>query len=152
MARILAALATTRHSDELPRRVVEAARSRGADVDLLLVTEKEEIDRLYQLRADPFLIGDRPMAEILAGIEEEHRRMLRERADEIERLAGEVGVQVARREVQTDYETAVARALEEGTCDVVIWLRHNRSFIARFFLGADEDEVVAVELARRDPT
>lgn len=147
MSRILAALATTRHSDGLASQVVGEAASRHATLTLLLVTEKEEIDRVYQLRADPFLIGDRPLADILRGIEEEHARMLDEWATDIEHMAREAGVGVERLVAEGSYDTAVARAVAEGSYDVVYWLRHNRGFIARFFLGTDEDEVVRVETA-----
>ena len=105
---------------------------------------------MYQLRADPFLIGDRPLAEILRGIEEEHVRMLDEWATELELLARAAGVAVERLAVEGSYDTAVAHAVAEGAYDVVFWLRHNRSFIARFFLGTDEDEVVRVETGGRD--
>ena len=43
------------------------------------------------------------------------------------------------------YEAAVAQEVAKGSYDVVFWLRQSRGFIARFFLGSDEDEVVRVE-------
>jgi hypothetical protein len=46
------------------------------------------------------------------------------------------------------YEAEVARAAAEGKFAVLFWLRQNRGFMARFFLGADEDVVVRVEPTR----
>ncbi len=148
MNQILCALATTRHASALGEQAVAEARRRGASLALLLVTETDELDRVYQLRSDPMLVGTRPLEHILPEIAEEHRRILLEEADQIERLAAASGVAITRIEASGRYERAVAEAVAAGAYEVVFWLRHNRGFIARFFLGSDEDEVVRVEPRR----
>lgn len=145
MSRILVALATTRHSDELGRRAVVEAEKKGASITLLLVAESEEIDRIHQLKSDPLLLGTRELDEILGEIEEEHRRMLDEHAGEIERLAGDRGVSVERIEASGRYDRLVGDIVAHGDYEVVYWLKHSRGFVARFFLGADQDEIVRVE-------
>jgi nucleotide-binding universal stress UspA family protein len=145
LIRILVALATTRHADAIGRQAVEEAAKIGAEIDLLLVTEKEEIDRVYQLKSDPFLLGTRPLDAVLGEIEEEHRRMLAEQAEEIERFAADASVKVQRLKATGSYEREIARVAAQGDYRVIYWLRQNRGFIARFFLGADQDEVVRVE-------
>jgi nucleotide-binding universal stress UspA family protein len=147
---ILVALATTRHSEALGPLAMTEARGSESSITLLLVHERDEIDRVYQLRSDPRLVGTVALEDVLAQIEEEHRRILEEHAREIERLATEAKVPVERRVVHGRYEDQVERLVAEGSWDVVLWLRHNRGFIARFFLGADEDEIVRVE-PRRPP-
>lgn len=147
-SRILVALATTRHSDELGPRAVEEAKALGLPLTLLLVTEREEIDRVYQLRSDPLLLGPRPLEEILGEIEEEHRRMLERQEAEIERLAVREGVDVETIAVAGRYEDELARAIQAGDYRVIYWLKLNRGFLARFFLGADAAEVVRVERRR----
>lgn len=146
--KVLCALATTRHASELGQRAVAEAKARGASLVLLLVTETDELDRVHQLRSDPMLAGTRPLEDLLDDIEEEHRRILAEEASEIDRLAAAAGVPVERIQASGRYEPAVAQAVAAGGYDVVFWLRHSRGFIARFFLGSDEDEVVRVEPRR----
>ena len=142
---ILVALATTRTSEELGPRAVAEARERALPITLLLVTEQEEIDRVRQLRTDPRLIGTETLEDLLAHIEREHRTMLEEQADEIEALARVAGVEVAREVVSGSYEEQVAERARAGTWQVIYWLRPARGFVASFFLGSDEDEVVRVE-------
>lgn len=147
MSQILVALATTRRSDELGRRAVAEAAELGAGITLLLVTEKEEIERVYELRTDPVLLGTRPLESILGEIEEEHRRMLAEQADDIERLARAASIPVERMYASGRYEREVARVAGQGDYRVVYWLKQSRGFMARFFLGSDQDEIVRVEPA-----
>ena len=148
MSRVLCALATTRHASELGQKAVAEAKAKQASLVLLLVTETEELHRVYQLQSDPMLLGTRPLEDLLAEIEEEHRRILAEEAAEIDRLATRVGVPVERILLSGRYEQAVAQAVAAGSYDVVFWLRQSRGFMARFFLGSDEDEVVRVEPRR----
>lgn len=148
MDRVLVCLATTRHSDELARAAVNEAKRIGAAISVLMVTETEELDRVYQLRSDPRLVGTRSLEDILGEIAEEHRRMLDEHARDIEAAAQQAGVTVERVLASGRYDTEVARVAAAGTYKVVYWLKQNRSFMARFFLGADQDEVVRVEPAR----
>ncbi len=145
MKRILVALATTRHADAIGRQAVDEAERLGAEIDVLLVTERDEIDRVYQLKHDPLLGGTRPLEEIVNEIAEEHRRMLEEQAQEIERFAAEIGCVVRRLTASGSYEREITRVAGQGDYAVLYWIRQNRGFIARFFLGADEDEVVRVE-------
>jgi hypothetical protein len=41
-----------------------------------------------------------------------------------------------------DYARQIAAETTRRPCAAVYWLRHNRGFIARFFLGDDAGEVV----------
>jgi hypothetical protein len=148
MSKVLCALATTRHASVLGQQAVAEAKAKNAGLVLLLVTETEELHRVYQLRSDPMLLGTRALEDLLSEIEEEHRRILAEEAAEIDRLAARMGVPVERIEASGRYEHAVAQSVAAGSYEVVFWLRHSRGFIARFFLGSDEDEVVRVETRR----
>lgn len=143
--RILVALATTRTSAALGPKAVAEARLAGLPVTLLLVTEEAEIDRVRQLRTDPRLLGTDTLEQLLAHIEREHRTMLAEQADEIDALARAAGVEVARETVSGSYEQVVAERARAGPWKVIYWLRPARGFVASFFLGSDEDEVVRVE-------
>ena len=139
---ILVALATTRTSQAIGRDAVAEAKSRGVGLVLLLVAESEELRSVYELRTDPVLLGTRPIDEIVHEIEEEHRRMLTEQAEEIEALAADAGVPVERRAGSGNYDAEIARAAASGEFGTLFWLRQSRGFIARFFLGSAEHEVV----------
>lgn len=140
--RILVALATTRTSQDIGQQAVAEAKARGVGLVLLLVGETDELRSVYELRTDPVLLGTRPIDEIVREIEEEHRRMLDEQAEEIEAWAAAAGVPVERRAVAGKYDAEIARAAASGEFATLFWLRQSRGFIARFFLGSAEDEVV----------
>jgi hypothetical protein len=143
---ILIALATTRNSDAIGTRAIEEARREGLGLTLLMITEKAEIERVYQLRSDPILQGTRTLDDILHEIELEHRRMLEEHALHIEATARQAGVEVDKRLAVGDYLGEVLFEAAKRPYRSVYWLRHSRGFIARFFLGSDEDEVVRSEV------
>ncbi|MBN1335487.1 MAG: universal stress protein [Deltaproteobacteria bacterium] len=139
---ILVALATTRSSEEIGARAVEEARASGLGLTLLLVTERDELSQVYQLRCHPAFQGTRTLEDVLREIELEHRRMLEGQALAIEASARDLGVEVETRLAVGDYPTQMALETRRRSYAAVYWLRHNRGFIARFFLGDDADEVV----------
>jgi hypothetical protein len=143
---ILVALATTRNADAIGRLAIEEAVREHDGVTLLMVTEKAEIERVYQLRSDPVLQGTRTLDDILREIELEHRRMLEEHAMHIEARAQEAGVEVEKRLAVGDYLGEVILEAAKRPYRCVYWLRHSRGFIARFFLGSDEDQVIRSEV------
>jgi len=145
--RLLVALATTRTSDGLAARALEEARRRSLPLTLLLVTERQELERVYQLRHHPALQGTRTLDDVLREIELEHRRMMEEQALQIETLAREVGIDVEKRVAMGDYEAEIAAEVARNSYAAVLWLQQNRGFIARFFLGDDELEAVCSEAA-----
>lgn len=141
---ILVALATTRSSEKLgPLAVQEAIAHHGA-ITILMVTEKTELERVYQLHCDPILQGTRTLEDILHEIELEHRRMLEEQALHIDQEATAAGIEVEKRLSVGDYQTEILAELAKRPYGCLLYLRHGRGFIARFFLGADEDEAVCV--------
>jgi len=140
--RILVALATTRSSEEIGPKAVEEAGRAGLPLTLLLVTEREELAEVYQLRSHPAFQGTRQLDDVLREIELEHRRMLEEEAVTIETRAREAGVEVETRLAVGDYAGQVALEVARRPYAAVYWLRHVRGFIARFFLGDDAGEVV----------
>lgn len=143
--RLLVALATTRNSEEMGSQAVEEARRRGVGLTLLLVTERHELERVHQLRSHPALQGTRALEDVLREIELEHRRMMEEQALRIEALALEAGLDVEKRLAMGDYEAEVAAETRRNAYAAVLWLRQNRGFIARFFLGDDAVEVACAE-------
>lgn len=143
--RLLVALATTRSSDALAPRALEEARLRGLPLTLLLVTERQELDRVYQLRNHPALQGTRTLEDVLREIELEHRRMMEEQAVAIEDQARALGIDVEKRLAMGDYEAEIAAEVGRHRYRAVLWMRHNRGFIARFFLGDDAVELACTE-------
>jgi hypothetical protein len=140
--RILIALATTRSSEEIGAVAVDEARRTGLGLTLLLVTEREELGQVYQLRSHPAFQGTRTLDDVLREIELEHRRMLEEQALALEVLARAASVDLETHLAAGDYAAQVAAEVGRRPYAAVYWLCHNRSFIARFFLGDDEGDVV----------
>ena len=152
MSEILVALATTRQSDEIGKSAVAEAKDTGEKLILLLVTESEELVRIKKLRSDPYLLGTRSVEEIISQIEREHQRKLEEQADDVERTASQEGVEVSRIYVEGRYDTEIARYVSTGNYPVIYWLKQSRGFLARFFLGVDQDEVIRVASEKDDTT
>ena len=68
--------------------------------------------------------------------------MLEEQALALEVLARAASVDLETRLAAGDYAAQVAAEVGRRPYAAVYWLCHNRSFIARFFLGDDEGDVV----------
>ncbi len=140
--RILLAIATTRCSESIGAAAVAEAARAGLELTLLLVTEREELSQVYQLRSHPAFQGTRTLDDVLRVIELEHRRMLEEQAMAIAAQAQAAGVEVETRLAVGDYVTQVALEADRRPYAAVYWLRQGRGFIARFFLGDDAGDVV----------
>jgi nucleotide-binding universal stress UspA family protein len=142
---ILVALATTRASEGLGRMAINEALAHGDGITLLMVTEKAELERVYQLRCDPFFQGTRTLEDIVGNIELEHRRILEEEALRIEAEAAAAGIEVEKRLAVGNYREEILRETQKRRYRIVLWMRHARGFIARFFLGSYEDEIIRGE-------
>lgn len=151
--RILLAVSTSRYSRHLVDTAIheaKAMRDAGDDVaiDLLIVQEQEELDRVGQRVGDVGFLGLSPQKDVLEAIGQEHDRMARRMAQRVTDAATAEGFVVERTEVSGTFaETVLARA-ESLQSDLILLTRADRPFISRILFGSEADTVA--KLARRD--
>jgi len=151
--RILLAVSTSRYSRHLVDTAIqEASALRDAGdtvvIDLLIVTEQEELERVGQRVGDVGFLGLSPQRDVLDALGQEHDRMARKMAQRVIDAAEAHGFPVERTETDGTFaETVIARA-QSHPCDLILLTRADRPFISRILFGSEADTVA--KLARRD--
>lgn len=150
---ILLAVSTSRYSRHLVATTIQEALALRRDgdevvIDLLIVQEQDELDRVGQRVGDVGFLGLSPQRDVLEALGQEHDRMARKMAQRVTDAATAEGFVVKRTEVQGAFvETVLARA-QSHQSDLILLTRADRPFISRILFGSEADTVA--KLARRD--
>jgi len=150
--RILLAVSTSRYSRHLVKTAVAEAlriREKGHDVriDLLIVAERAELERVAQRVGDVGFLGLSPQKDVIEALGAEHDRMAHRMGTRVAEAAAEVGVPVERTEVDGAFAETVIQHAEALQSDLILLTRADRPFISRILFGSDADTVA--RLARK---
>ncbi|MBO84542.1 MAG: hypothetical protein CL927_04235 [Deltaproteobacteria bacterium] len=151
--RILLAVSTSRYSRHLVATAIHEAkafRDQGASVvlDLLIVQENEELERVSQRVGDVGFLGLSPQKDVLEALGEEHNRMARRMAQRVSEAAEAAGFAVERTEVRGTFAKTVLEFAQTKKSDLILLTRADRPFISRILFGSEADTVA--RHARRD--
>ena len=151
--RILLAVSTSRYSRHLVATAVheaKAMREAGDDVliDLLIVQENDELERVSQRVGDVGFLGLSPQKDVLEALGEEHNRMARKMAQRVIEAAEAENFAVERTEVSGTFARTVLEHAQNTQSDLILLTRADRPFISRILFGSEADTVA--RHARRD--
>ena len=151
--RILLAVSTSRYSRHLVATAVTEATAlkvagHAVVIDLLIVQEHEELERVGQRVGDVGFLGLSPQRDVLEALGQEHDRMARRMGQRVVDAAQAEGIDVVRTEVRGTFVQTVLAQAEQQQSDLIILTRADRPFISRILFGSEADTVA--RLARRD--
>jgi nucleotide-binding universal stress UspA family protein len=150
---ILLAVSTSRYSRHLVATAIHEARALrdgGATViiDLLIVQESEELERVGQRVGDVGFLGLSPQRDVLEALGQEHDRQARRMAERVMEAAKAASFEVRRTEVRGTFAKTVLDHAQAHDSDLILLTRADRPFISRILFGTEADTVA--RHARRD--
>jgi nucleotide-binding universal stress UspA family protein len=143
---VLLALATSRYSAGLVHRTIDealllATAGRPVRIDVLYVDEDAGLRRAGATLKDDGFLGLDPQESILEALAESHRRLARDRINEVKELAAPHGIPVQVEELFGEFSPLLEARAASGDYDVILLTRVQRPFIARLLLGSEADEI-----------
>lgn len=151
--RILLAVSTSRYSSRLVEQAMDEAARLQADgtavvIDVLNITEGEELDRISRSVGDEGFLGLDPQRDVLDALGQEHDRMARRRVEQVRAAAAARGIPTQVITVDGRFADVVLEQAELLESDIILISRADRPFISRILFGSEADKVA--RLARRD--
>lgn len=151
--RILLAVSTSRYSSRLVDLAMdEAARLQAGGaavvIDVLNITEGEELARIGRSVGDEGFLGLDPQKDVLEALGQEHDRMARRRVEQVRAAAAARQIPTQVIPVDGRFADVVLEQAEQLKSDVILISRADRPFISRILFGSEADKVA--RLARRD--